>query len=530
MKIPFDSLCFTTAMRELRMVTGAKVQKVTSLDEQTVAVELYHQSKKAWLVLSSDPQFSRALLAWTSPTARAETTAFCTEMRRHLIGCRLIAVVQPTFARVAEIVFEGGEGQRVMVAECMGKHSNIILLDENRRVVAASKWVGRSQSRRPILVGFHYSPPPISERPSILNATSHDDLTEFEGASPFLCKWITVDPEPRLKLAQEAFARTEPQGYRSDSGPTYPLPIEDSWRSLERFGTAFELYFGEAATKSQFEHARAQLLSHLNRVQLAREVSLSALAQTLDSAAMARHWQVQGELILAYQGTIKAGDVALDAFDYEGNAISIALQPDLEPKDNAERYFRRAKRAKAGYPIAREQHERLSEDLRSLRGIIQVLESATTQDDLDFANKHIEARRWIRHQSQPTGERHERPFEGKAIRELLSPGGFKVFYGDNSEANEYLSLRLGKPNDLWFHVRGGPSAHVLLVTQGKPEKVQKPDMEFAARIAALHSSSKHSRMVPVDYTLRKYVRRQRGASPGSVIYTHEKTLHVDPGL
>lgn len=528
MKVPFDSLCFTVSMNELRSIGSAKVQKIISLDAVTVALELYVQAQRFWLILSSDAQFARAVLTSIQPTTRAETTPYCTELRRHLSGLRLVAVRQPSFARRAELVLEGGEDRRILVIECMGKHSNTILLDESNRILAAAKWVGKSQSRRQVLVGFTYSPPPLAERPSILDAEPSDDLSDFEGMSPFLEKWIAVNPAERLPVAQSAFRESLPRAFVSADRVPYPIALEPDWKPIERFGNAFELSFGELAAQSHLDQKRQNLIASLKRVQLAREVAINSLQQSLDAGLMARQWQLQGELILAYQHQIQPGDKELSAFDYEGNPIAIKLSPDDSAKDNAERYFRRAKRAKSGLPMAREQHERLNEDLRTLNAIIQILSEAKSPADLEFAETQIAARRWIRQQAAPAKIKEDRPYEGKAVREALSPGGYKILYGDNSEANDYLTLRLGKPNDLWFHVRGGPSAHVLLMTQNRPDRVQKPDLEYAALIAARHSSSKHSGVVPVDFTLRKYVRRQKGAALGSVIYTHEKTLHVHP--
>ena len=102
-----------------------------------------------------------------------------------------------------------------------------------------------------------------------------------------------------------------------------------------------------------------------------------------------------------------------------------------------------------------------------------------------------------------------------------------VLYGENSEANDYLTLRVAKPNDWWLHVRGNVSAHVVVVTRNEPEKVSREALLFAAKVAVQHSTLKHSGYVPVDYTLKKYVRKPRGAAKGAALYTHEKTLHID---
>ena len=112
------------------------------------------------------------------------------------------------------------------------------------------------------------------------------------------------------------------------------------------------------------------------------------------------------------------------------------------------------------------------------------------------------------------------------MRQLLGPRGILVLYGENAEANDYLTLRVAKPNDYWLHVRGHTSAHVIIRTDNQPDRVQPDQLQFAARVALQNSPMKHSGFVSIDYTLKKYVRKPRGAAKGTALYTHEKTLNL----
>jgi predicted ribosome quality control (RQC) complex YloA/Tae2 family protein len=102
-----------------------------------------------------------------------------------------------------------------------------------------------------------------------------------------------------------------------------------------------------------------------------------------------------------------------------------------------------------------------------------------------------------------------------------------VLVGENAAANDFLLTRIAKPNDWWLHVRTGTGAHVIIRTENQPHRVPRSTLEFAARLAAQHSVDKHARVVEVDYTLRKYVRKPKGAPAGFALYTHEKTLRVE---
>jgi len=193
--------------------------------------------------------------------------------------------------------------------------------------------------------------------------------------------------------------------------------------------------------------------------------------------------------------------------------------------ENADRYFNKAKKAKARAGDMEVQHARLEGDRLALTEALGRLEAAASAADIEELKAHADAKKWL----QRTGEakaKEERPFAGHAIRELLSPGGWRVLYGDNSTGNDYLTGKVAKPSDLWFHVRGAPSAHVVLCTNNQPLKIQRADIEFAALVAVKHSPSKHSGFVSVDFTQKRYIRKPRGAAPGLAVYTNEKTVHV----
>jgi predicted ribosome quality control (RQC) complex YloA/Tae2 family protein len=233
-----------------------------------------------------------------------------------------------------------------------------------------------------------------------------------------------------------------------------------------------------------------------------------------------------GELILSYQGQVGLGDRELEAYDYDGSLIKIPLDPEKSAVENANAFFDKAKRSKARARLVGDQLARQKGDLDAVRALISALQAATRLSEVEDAEADATKRRWLIAQRAPT-EKEDRPFQGHRIREMLGPSGWTVLVGENSEANDYLTLRVAKPDDWWFHVRGAVSAHVVIPTRRQPDRVPREVMEFAAKLAVKHSGQKHASFVPVDYTLKRYVRKVRGAPAGTVLYTHEKTLHVD---
>jgi len=314
----------------------------------------------------------------------------------------------------------------------------------------------------------------------------------------------------------------------------YPFPLHGmlgDGRPVSSFGLALDAFRNESSALEKLSRERAAIVGQLNRVLLARETALGELVQASNRAKNAGEWQLLGELLLAYQGTIREGARFADVWDYEGNERQIEIDPKLSAVENAERLFGRAKKAKAHADEIEDQRERVAEEVQALKRTLEAARASDTLAEIVPVREHADSRRWLQRASENSQKKpEERPYEGHSIRELTSPAGWRVLVGENSAANDYLTVRLARPNDYWFHVRGGPSAHVVLQTHGQPGRVQKEGLVFAAKLAARHSPSKHSTLVSVDYTLKKYVRRPKGASSGLAVYTHEKTLHVEGGV
>jgi predicted ribosome quality control (RQC) complex YloA/Tae2 family protein len=528
-RIPYDSMVLAAVTAELQPYVGGKVQRISQPDADTLVLGIYAGGREAYLLLCCHAQFARAYLTTKRPSNPPSPPQFVTALRSRIDGAKVVTIEQVNFDRILRIEFLSAEGEHTLIAELMGKHSNLIIIDGERKIVGAAKWVGRSKSSRPIQASTKYHPPPFPPRPPILQALPGDDLKEFTGASPFLLKLIEATS---LRSIQDAAATRDFHPVLSVGNGAYPLSVAPlGLPELPRnsISVALEQHYDVAIPEAEVAALKASLLSQLNRVVLAREVALEDLRQAEEQGGRAPMMQLQGELILAYGPGLAEGASVLETHDYEGNPITIKLDPGLGFKENANRFFDKAKRAKGRMGFVRDQIARLSDDRSQLEALIARVEAETRLAPLQDLQNEARSHRWLHSQPLPTRRKEDRPYEGHKVREAMGPGGWPILYGENAEANDYLTLRVAKPNDWWVHVRGGISAHVVIVTKNAPEKVSKEAIMFAAKIAVQHSPSKHSGYVPVDYTLRKYVRKPRGAPKGTALYTHEKTLHVEGG-
>ncbi|HJP83656.1 MAG TPA: NFACT family protein [Fimbriimonadaceae bacterium] len=530
MKIPFDSLTLAAVVHEMQPFVGSKVQRISQPSDSELVLEIYGTSGAAWILLSVHPEFARIHFSTHKPENPMSPPQFCSALRARISGARITGILQVGFDRIFEIHFEGEQGQFRLVAEIMGKHSNLMVLDSSQHVVAAIKWVGKSKSKRPIVPGVGYTRPPTGSSESLLDAESADDLKGKQGASPFLLRWIYAAGAEGLAAVKRSVLSGNYRPELARGSGAYPVslsPLGITGLPRPTISLALEQHFDAAIPAARMESLRASLRTQLSRVALARDTAIHELEQSVAAGQGASRQQMKGELILAYGFQAESGASQITAEDYEGNRITIPIDPELTIQENAQQHFDRAKRAKARLGFSKDQLSRLATDREAIEGFLVRLESATHLQEILDLQDEAKQRKWLNKPPPPKATKEERPYEGHRVRELLAPGGYTVLYAENAESNDYLTLRVAKPNDWWLHVRGSTSAHVIIQTRNQPDKVQRETLQFAAKVAVQNSPSKHAGYVPVDYTLKKYVRKPKGAPKGTAFYTHEKTLHVD---
>lgn len=526
-RIPFDSLVMAAVAAELQRWQGARVQKIWQPDAESVVLEIHSGGNTGWLWIGWDAEFPRVYVSPRKPSSMKEPPAFAMALRARIEDKRIERVQQVGFDRILEIQI----GDHELIVELMGKHSNAILVGPEGRVVSAGKIVG-TRHKRPVVSGRPYEAPP--------NVVAERDVAAIaQHASPFLKSLFgarSLAPSVRsegVALEPSAVFKRLEQGvfepvFVPEAG-AYPISVSAlGYTEIKRetISIALANFYDLAIPARCLEIERSRLLTQLRRVQLAREVTIADLESAQEAAGRAHIKQRMGELILAYRGQIRLGDRELKAYDYDGSQLVIPLDPELDPIANSNAFFAKAKKAKSRAGLVVEQLARHRADLEILSAVIEQAEGETSLRALEELREQAAAKRWLMVQRLPM-EKEDRPFEGKKIREMLGPGGWRILVGENAEANDYLTLRVAKPDDWWLHVRGAVSAHVIIPTQRQPDKVPKQVIDFAAKVAVKHSGQKHASFVPVDITLRRYVRRVKGGAPGTVLYTHERTIHVD---
>ena len=563
MTVPFDSLALSCLVADLQAWRGARVRKIAQPAPTRLVLTLHHATlgETRWL-FDCGARTARTHLIRNRPLSPDAAPAFCMAVRKYIEGVRLQSVTQLGFDRVLDAHFEGSQGTVTLRAELMGKHANLVLLDEEGKILAVAKPVTRRINRvRELLPNRLYAPPPRPDRPdprtvsadalrALLAADAPTDFgawlrDHFEGISPFLATELAAraadsDVEARLGAFVSVFAPATNHWQPVLLGTpdsrllgAYPLPVQHwtaSREPAESFSAALERAWDALEARAAEDAAYATLEGQLRRALRAREDAEREIEAGRKKEGRAAKWRHWGELLLAYtyQVEVGASTATLPDWDADEQPVSIPLDPTLTPQENAARLFKRASGAQVGRERLEAQAARVSEEAKELRSALSELQGAQG-DQIAQLRERARERGWLHLQTGSGGAKSTASdFEGHKVRAFTSPDGYRVLVGENADANDYLVRHASTPNDWWLHARAGTSAHAIIKTNNHPEKVPPTTLRFAAENVARRSAGKHANVVAVDYTLRKYVRRPRGAAPGTVLRQREKTMDVSP--
>lgn len=560
--MPFDSIVTAAVACELReRVLGAAVVKVYQPRELEVYIHLRRGTARHVLLVSAHPETFRMHLVSETPENPASPPQFCMTLRKYLEGARIEAVEQEGLDRIVRIRFAGRQDTVTLTAELMGKHSNIVLTNASGRIIDCIKHVTPKVSRvRELLPGRQYQPPPQPAKPSPFGMTEEQMadalsgvqpspegiLACFSGISPFAAKEVAARAEAQtpsayaralwLLLEDVREARFSPAVIFDNAGRA-----RDCWAFLPRQGdihaepeltmsSALEMAYASIQSTTEIEELRRRVISKAREALQRIQRRIAASQEALSQSERAEEYRVAGELLTANLSAVPKGAVSVELTNYydpELKPITVPLDPKLSPAENAARYFERHRKARSAGVSAREQLTAAQQDEQTVHSIV-----ARANTDSAEALKALlaELERFVPQQAPPPQplipQRRGEPTP--KIRRVQTPEGWEILVGETKEANDYLTTKIAAPDDLWFHVRAAASAHVVIRTGKRPDAVPHSVILRAARIAAANSEAKHSSVVPVDYTLRRYVTKPRGSPPGAVLYRNEKTVHVEP--
>ena len=569
--MPLDAVCLNGVVRELQNeLVGLRIEKIQQPSRDQVILTLRGNRKLLLCASATQPRIHLTTIPRENP---AVAPMFCMLLRKHLGSGRIAAIEQPTLERVVsltiDMVDEMGEvGQRKLVLECMGRHSNLILLDGEGRIIDCLRRVDMEMSeKRQVLPGLFYHLPPAQEKadPLGVDESTFDALLDtapyeqeasefllhnFFGLSPLVCRElahqscgddIRISSFVAREQLKERFFRWQNDVKENNFTPFLisreNKPQDFSYLPITQYGTETEGVQWDAfspmldsyfETRERIERVRQkgqdlQRCASAARDRIRRKLALQEkeYAQTLDRD----HLRVSGELITANLYRMERGMTVLRAQNYyepDCPEIDIALDPLLSPQKNAERYFKLYNKAKTAQIHLSEQMELAQREREWLESVLDELNRAEMEQDFNDIRNELRDAGYLK--SRSVGKKEPKRAAARP-RVFRSSGGFRILVGRSNTQNDQLTRDAFK-SDYWFHTQRIHGSHVILQAEGREPDEQS--MTEAAMLAAWFSQGRESGQVAVDYTQIRNVKKPAGARPGMVVYDPYQTAYVTP--
>lgn len=565
-----DGLSLYSAMNELnKRLAGGKIDKIQQTDKEELLLMVRSLGQTYRLLINASAADNRVQLTELKKQAPSEAPMFCMLLRKRIAGGKIVRFEQERLDRVLKISIEtyndlGDLSVFALYCELMGKHSNIILVNEKGVIVDAIKHVGLGMSSvRFVMPGLEYSAPPAQDKQDPSKASA-DDFSmamcmvgmsiakalsnAFFGLSPAVAAQLVARYTDKTECTQLSEAEREELASRlvgfyadmaqgkekasavlnalGETEAVYPFAIAGGGIKLyDSIGEALDsLYINSDRREWAKRHgasARKVLQNNIERC----EKKLALYADALNSGEQMEKCRLYGELLTANLHSLKSGTDTAAVDNYYADPverIAIPLDRQLTPGENAQRYYKKYQKLKAARDMAIVQREQTLSELNYLEGQLDNLTKCTAENELSELIEELKDQGYIK---RDKGGKKKMKLAASKPMHFVSSTGADIYVGKNNRQNDELTLRFASPNDIWMHAKNIPGSHVIV--KGASEQ-DTATMTEAALLAAYYSRARGSENVAVDYTPRKYVKKPAGAKPGMVIYTTNKTAYVTP--
>lgn len=570
----FDGIMLSNIIGELKnTIIGGRIDKIYQPEGDEIHIYIRANRLNYILLLTSSSNYPRIHL--TENTKKNPETAplFCMVLRKHLIGARIVDIEQPDFDRICHIQIEsmdelGELSIKTLAIEIMGRHSNIILI-HNDKVVDSIKRIPETISRvRQVLPGLEYVLPPGDKKNPLLEDGSRlkdvllaskagqfdrSILKNFMGISKVSAGEIVYRAlgantlEEDLSVQVDYISREfiwffdrvregaySPTILEDDLGqPVDILPFkylqfpDDRQRAYDSPSEAVDTFYLERDKINRLSQRGSDLSKLLKRLLEHNENKLAIQRDELERAKDAEKYQLWGELVIAniYQIPKGASEVTLlNYYDPENRSIVIPLDINKTAAQNADRYFKTYTKLKNASRILSKQVVETANEIRYIESQIENLRHCTEEIEIEEIREELVRGGYIKRRKQKGHKKqkdtHSKPFH------YISGDGYDIYVGKNNKQNDYLTLRMANDEDLWLHVKTIPGSHVIIRSKG--QEIPETTLMDGAILAAYYSKGRQSSNVEVDYCLRRHVRKPSGAKPGMVIYDNHSTIAVTP--
>ena len=573
----FDGITIAAMVSELnKNLSGGRINKIAQPENDELLITGKGAFGQKRLLLSASA--SLPLIYFTSKNRISPLTApnFCMLLRKHIGSARITGIRQPGLERVVEFELEhlnelGDVCHKVLIMELMGKHSNIIFCDDKKMILDSIKHVSCNVSSvREVLPGRPYFIPhtqdkldpltisredfmeKVCQKPAAISKALYQTLTglspvmaqeicyrasidgndEAQALDPEACdRLFTVFSEIMNQIRGEAFSPVIV--YKGDEPGEYGvLPFAQDGegyhcQSFESVSEMLETYYASRDRITRIRQKSADLRKIVQTALDRNRKKLSLQQKQMKDTEKKDKYKIYGELINTYGYGLEEGCKSFKAINYyNGEEVTIPLDPTLTPQENSKKYFDRYQKLKRTQEALEIQISDTSSEIEHLESISNALDIATEESDLSQIKEELTEYGYIkRHYGNKKGAKMQT--KAKPLH-YVSSDGYDIYVGKNNYQNDELTFKFATGNDWWFHAKKMPGSHVVVKT--KDGTLPDRTFEEAGNLAAYYSKGRTAPKVEIDYLQKKNVKKPAGAKPGFVVYYTNYSLMASPDI
>lgn len=570
----FDGITVSAIKAEIEdKILVGRIDKVYQPEKDEIILGIRSMGQAYKLLLTSNASNPKFHFTQTNPSNPMTPPLFCMVMRKHLQSGKIIKIEQPDFDRILNIYVEslnelGDYSVKKLVLEIMGRHSNIILTDENNTILDCIKHIGHDTSSvREVLPGREYTLPPSQGKINTLELDNNnfnevlENNPSFEIQSVIYKNYTGISPIAASEICYRAnvngstpvealtdiqkeivfnkFAglvedikanRFYPESITNEKGKTIDFsPIEmTQFNGLEikKYTSISELIESFYANRDfayrigqKTQDLRKLITQNIERCIRKKDIQM----QTLRSIKNRDELRLKGELLTANIYSIKKGMTTVELPNYYSEnqeLVAIELDSNKTPSENAQKYYKAYNKAKRTFEALKDQIKSNDEELAYLESVLTSVNNCTDEQDVKEIRRELREEGYVKKvkNQKDKSKKHSVPLH------FISQDGFDIYVGKNNIQNDELTLKFARPRDIWMHTKNIPGSHVIIVANG--QTIPDTTLNEGAMLSAFYSKAKNSSKVPVDYTEKKNVKKPNGSKPGFVIYETNKTAYI----
>lgn len=568
----FDGVTISALVAEFNdKLLNGRLYKIAQTESDELLLTIKNGKNQYRLLISANASLPLIYLTDKNKPAPLTAPNFCMLLRKHINNGRIISITQPGLERIVDFEIQhldelGDIKTKHLIIELMGKHSNIIFVNEGTILDSIKHVNSIMSSVRQVLPGKEYFIPHTSEKLNPLDVEkevffktvfskpmplSKAIYTSFTGISPTIAENICYEGKFDSSMPANVLEHGDqnivwmyfyqlinkvkncdfiPTIYEKNGKPEeYGVTILSTYSdctttSFESISTLLETYYSKKNLYTRMRQKSVDLRKIVTNALERDNKKYNIQLKQLKDTEIKDKFKEYGDLLTTYGYSIKEGSKEFETVNYyNGKTVKITLDPTISPIENAKKYFNKYSKLKRTSEALETIIVETKNSIDYLESINVAIDMATTEDDLKAINEELVQTGFIKKKhTNKKAKNNSKPLH------FISSDGFDMYVGKNNIQNEHLTFKVATGNDWWFHSKSFPGSHVIV----KCNNQELPDNTFeeAARLAAFYSKGSNQDKVEIDYIQKKHVKKVAGAMPGFVIYHTNYSMIAEPNI